>query len=206
MTMIIELLLTYFEIIIFFSIICIVMGIILLFFLQKKDLSDNKSIILNYINILNSSNKETKDYLMRLNAKNIYFNGNIKLVSHVDRHEIKNLNGPVWLTFDIDGLDGLLVPATGTPVPGGLSYWGAIEIIEALRIIVKPYIQNHEAFDNLKGETDFISDLKINSANLVDIILDIEERFDIEIDNESMDKMLNVKATIEVINTKISEK
>ncbi|MGY8644665.1 MAG: agmatinase [Candidatus Poseidoniales archaeon] len=46
--------------------------------------------------------------------------------------EIKNLNGPVWLTFDIDGLDGLLVPATGTPVPGGLSYWGAIEIIETL--------------------------------------------------------------------------
>ena len=64
MTMIIELLLTYFEIIIFFSIICIVMGIILLFFLQKKDISDNKSIILNYINILNSSNKETKDYLI----------------------------------------------------------------------------------------------------------------------------------------------
>ena len=62
--MIIELLLTYFEIIIFFSIICIVMGIILLFFLQKKDVSDNKSIILNYINILNSSNKETKDYLI----------------------------------------------------------------------------------------------------------------------------------------------
>ena len=64
MTMIIELLLTYFEIIIFFSIICIVMGIILLFFLHKKDVSDNKSIILNYINILNSSNKETKDYLI----------------------------------------------------------------------------------------------------------------------------------------------
>ena len=64
MTMITELLLTYFEIIIFFSIICIVMGIILLFFFQKKDISDNKSIILNYINILNSSNKETKDYLI----------------------------------------------------------------------------------------------------------------------------------------------
>ena len=81
-----------------------------------------------------------------------------------------------------------------------------IEIIEALRIIVKPYIQDQEAFDNLKEETDFISDLKINSANLVDVILDIEERFDIEIDNESMDMMLNVKAAIEVINNKISEK
>jgi len=64
MNMIIELLLTYFEIIIFLSIIFIVMGIILLFFLHKKDVSDNKSIILNYINILNSSNKETKDYLI----------------------------------------------------------------------------------------------------------------------------------------------
>lgn len=47
-------------------------------------------------------------------------------------NEIENIDGPVWLTFDIDGLDGLLVPATGTPVPGGLSYWGAIEIIESL--------------------------------------------------------------------------
>ena len=46
--------------------------------------------------------------------------------------EIKNVEGPIWLTFDIDGLDGSLVPATGTPVPGGLSYWGAIEIIESL--------------------------------------------------------------------------
>ena len=46
--------------------------------------------------------------------------------------EIKRIEGPIWLTFDIDGLDGSLVPATGTPVPGGLSYWGAIEIIESL--------------------------------------------------------------------------
>ena len=38
----------------------------------------------------------------------------------------------VWLSFDIDGLDGFLVPATGTPVPGGLSFWGANEIIKEL--------------------------------------------------------------------------
>jgi len=80
------------------------------------------------------------------------------------------------------------------------------ETIAELKELVKPYIQNQEAFDNLNEDTDFINDLKINSANLVDIILDIEEKFDLEIDNESMDKMLNVKAAIEVINTKISEK
>lgn len=45
---------------------------------------------------------------------------------------IEELSGPVWLTFDIDGLDGALVPDTGTPVPGGLTHWGAVEIIERL--------------------------------------------------------------------------
>lgn len=45
---------------------------------------------------------------------------------------LASLEGPVHLTLDIDGLDGTLVPATGTPVPGGLSYWQAVETIETL--------------------------------------------------------------------------
>ena len=43
---------------------------------------------------------------------------------------LSGISGPVWITFDIDGLDGKLVPSTGTPVPGGLSHWAAVEIIE----------------------------------------------------------------------------
>ena len=45
---------------------------------------------------------------------------------------LRSLKGAVHLTVDIDGLDGALVPATGTPVPGGLSYWQAVETIETL--------------------------------------------------------------------------
>ena len=45
---------------------------------------------------------------------------------------ISQINGPVWITFDIDGLDGKLVPSTGTPVPGGLSHWEAVEVIERI--------------------------------------------------------------------------
>ena len=45
---------------------------------------------------------------------------------------ISEIEGPVWITFDIDGLDAGLVPSTGTPVPGGLSYWAAVELIERL--------------------------------------------------------------------------
>jgi len=78
--------------------------------------------------------------------------------------------------------------------------------IEKLKSIVKPYIQNQEAFDNLTESTDFINDLQINSANLVDVILDIEEEYEIVIDNQSMERMLDVKSALDIIETKLSEK
>lgn len=78
--------------------------------------------------------------------------------------------------------------------------------IEKLKTIVEPYIQNQEAFDSLTEDTDFINDLKINSANLVDVILDIEEQYEIVIDNQSMERMLDVKSAMEIIETKLSEK
>jgi acyl carrier protein len=55
---------------------------------------------------------------------------------------------------------------------------------------VKPYASNEQAYENFTEDTDFITDLNINSANLVDIILDVEDAF--HIDNESMEKMMNV--------------
>ena len=79
------------------------------------------------------------------------------------------------------------------------------ELITSLKKIIKPYSQNQEAFKNLSEGTDFINDLKINSANLVDIILDVEDEFGIEIDNESMEKMLSVKSAINIIETKLAE-
>ena len=45
---------------------------------------------------------------------------------------LTSIEGPVHLTIDIDGLDGSLVPATGTPVPGGLTFWQTIETIQGL--------------------------------------------------------------------------
>lgn len=38
---------------------------------------------------------------------------------------------PIYLTFDVDGLDGSLMSATGTPEPGGLFWQETIDIIEA---------------------------------------------------------------------------
>lgn len=37
----------------------------------------------------------------------------------------------IYISFDIDGLDGAVMPATGTPTPGGLQYWQALKIMRA---------------------------------------------------------------------------
>ena len=81
-----------------------------------------------------------------------------------------------------------------------------LEVIEQLKTIVKPYINNQEAFENLSETTDFIKDLQINSANLVDVILDIEDHYKIEIDTVSMERMIDVKSALDIIETKLSDK
>ncbi len=47
---------------------------------------------------------------------------------------LSKINGPVWLTLDMDGLDPVYAPTTGTPVPGGLAYWQVVETIETLAV------------------------------------------------------------------------
>ncbi|WP_281846330.1 acyl carrier protein [Olleya namhaensis] len=80
------------------------------------------------------------------------------------------------------------------------------ELIAKLKTIVQPYIQNEDAFNNLSEATDFINDLKINSANLVDVILDVEDEFDIRIENDDMEKMTSVKAVMDIVNEKLAAK
>ena len=41
----------------------------------------------------------------------------------------KALSRRVWITFDIDGLDPALVPGTGTPEPGGLGWFEALDVL-----------------------------------------------------------------------------
>ena len=72
--------------------------------------------------------------------------------------------------------------------------------------IIKPYIGNEEAFKNLTSETHLLADLKINSAHLVDVILDSEDIFDIEIDDESAEKMITVQAALDIISDKLKDK
>ena len=53
---------------------------------------DTAKRIFNLFDLCLTSNLETKNYLTKLNAKNIYFNGNIKLINQGNENKIDNIN------------------------------------------------------------------------------------------------------------------
>ena len=70
-----------------------------------------------------------------------------KEIPHLDAREFSRLGGLSWLaekagsplpenfprrvflTFDVDALDAAIMPATGTPEPGGLSWWESLALV-----------------------------------------------------------------------------
>lgn len=73
------------------------------------------------------------------------------------------------------------------------------ELIE----ILKRYAINKKIFENLPDNPHITNDLKINSARLVDIIIDVEEKFNIEIENENLKKLIYLNDIVTLIEDKI---
>lgn len=80
------------------------------------------------------------------------------------------------------------------------------EILDGLKTVLAPYTMDKAALNTMNDQTEFIKDLKINSANLVDIIIDAEDKYDIEIDPDSAEKIHNAGTWIDVIMEKMKTK
>lgn len=80
------------------------------------------------------------------------------------------------------------------------------EKYQKLKEIIKIYLPEDVAITDIEQESHFINDLNINSANLVDIVLDVEDAFDIRLENEDMEKMQTVNDAMAIIDTKLLEK
>ena len=47
----------------------------------------------------------------------------------LDRPVVDSLSDTVYITIDCDGLDPAIMPATGTPEPGGLSWYETLALL-----------------------------------------------------------------------------
>ena len=79
------------------------------------------------------------------------------------------------------------------------------DILEELKKVLAPYTPDKDMLDSIAPETNFVNDLKINSANMVDIIIEAEERYNIEIDMDSAERIHDVGSCIDVIMNKLNE-
>ena len=77
---------------------------------------------------------------------------------------------------------------------------------QELKGIVANYLPDDVPADSIALESHFINELNINSANLVDIVLDVEDAFDIMLENEDMDQMETVQDALHIIDSKIETK
>lgn len=68
--------------------------------------------------------------------------------------------------------------------------------------IVKPYLPEDVDAASIKPESRFIDDLNINSSHLVDIILDVEDRYDILVEDAEMEEMRSVADAIRLVRSK----
>lgn len=74
---------------------------------------------------------------------------------------------------------------------------------QKLKEIIKTYLPEDVTVEDIEQESHFMNNLNINSANLVDIVLDVEDAFDIRLENEDMDKMQTVKDAMAIIDKKL---
>ncbi len=90
---------------------------------------DHKNVSVISFGIRNISKSEISYLKKNLSRINIFW-AKDKMTWDLDKFKklIKNKN--VYLTFDVDGLDSSIMPATGTPEPGGLLWEETLNIIK----------------------------------------------------------------------------
>ncbi|EDM43113.1 acyl carrier protein [unidentified eubacterium SCB49] len=76
------------------------------------------------------------------------------------------------------------------------------EIYTKLVEIVKPYLPEGVEESAITPTSDLTQELNINSAYLVDVLLDVEDAFDVELDNADMETLRNLNDAVAIIQDK----
>ena len=77
------------------------------------------------------------------------------------------------------------------------------EIFDRVVKILTPYVKNPEALAAVSEKTHILDELKVNSARLVDVVLEFEDAFDIEIADEDVDSVETVGNAVALIEAKL---
>jgi acyl carrier protein len=78
------------------------------------------------------------------------------------------------------------------------------EIYEQLKSIITIYLPEDVSAEKIGPNSHLINELNINSSHLVDVVLDVEDQFNIEIKDAELEAMDTVSSAIAIIQQKIN--
>lgn len=77
------------------------------------------------------------------------------------------------------------------------------EHYQTLRKLIQPYLPEGVSLADLKPESHLIRELNINSSHLVDLVLDLEDHFNIRLEDSEMQDMQTVQDALRIIESKM---
>ena len=80
------------------------------------------------------------------------------------------------------------------------------DLLNEFKTILSEHVSGEgtKALESLHEETDLKNDLGIDSLDVVNIVIDIESHFDIEIDNDSIKKMSTIANCLNLVDEKVN--
>jgi acyl carrier protein len=81
-------------------------------------------------------------------------------------------------------------------------------LFEELKLIMGEYMddENKLRLATINDDTDFVNDINMDSIDMVDIVIRVENKYGIEIKNETIAKLNTVGKCLDVIQARLSEK
>lgn len=73
------------------------------------------------------------------------------------------------------------------------------EVFDKVISLIEPFVQNDHALRTATMDTTILEDLRVNSARLVDFVLEIEDTFDIEVSDEDADSVKTIGNAVHLI-------
>lgn len=79
---------------------------------------------------IRSMSTEEAEAVARLNTT-IFYDHSMRQDAGWVNAVVASLGDPVYITIDVDGMDPAIMPSTGTPEPGGLSWYETLALLKA---------------------------------------------------------------------------
>jgi agmatinase len=79
---------------------------------------------------IRSMSTEEAEAIPRLRTS-IFYDSSMRAEPGWIERVVESLGDPVYITIDVDGMDPAIMPATGTPEPGGLSWYEMLGLMRA---------------------------------------------------------------------------